>query len=150
MHRIAVIADTHGCLPAGVQERIAEADEIWHLGDFCDAETLSLTRKLGPPVEAVLGNNDYGLDLPRHLRLERFGKSFFLIHIPPSRPGGADYLLHGHTHVPCNESIQGTTVLNPGSVGKANKGAPASFAWLVFDEKSSFPAWNLEIVARGT
>jgi predicted phosphodiesterase len=41
-----------------------------------------------------------------------------------------DFLLHGHTHVPRNERVGGCRILNPGSLGKANKGAPASWAWL--------------------
>ena len=34
-------------------------------------------------------------------------------HLPPLRPG--DVLLHGHTHVPCCDCINGIWVLNPGS-----------------------------------
>jgi putative phosphoesterase len=150
MLRIAVISDTHGRFPERVREEIAMADEIWHLGDFCDFGTLNLVRGLGPPVEAVLGNNDYGLDLPIWRLLERRGKTFRLTHIPPTRPGGADFLLQGHTHVPCDHRIEGTRVLNPGSVGKANKGAPASFAWLVWQGEATEPEWTLQILPRGS
>jgi len=109
---------------------LRQADEIWHLGDFCDLATVSAVRAVGPPVYGILGNNDWALDFPRHLVLERFGRKFFLIHVPPSYPGGAEFLLHGHTHVPRDELVGATRVLNPGSIGKANKGAPASWAWL--------------------
>ena len=30
--------------------------------------------------------------------------------------------------------IHGVRILNPGAVGKANKGAPRSYAWLELDE----------------
>lgn len=143
--RIAVIADTHGKFPASVQKRIGEADEIWHLGDFCDLVTLQEVREAGPPVIAIAGNNDYGLDLPPRLRLERGGHTFLLVHIPPRYIGGADFLLHGHTHVPCDERIGSTRVLNPGTVGKANKGAPASFAWLEIASDGAV-TWRLEPV----
>jgi putative phosphoesterase len=134
-------------LPESAAREIREADEIWHLGDFCNLETLELVKSLGPPFIGVLGNNDWGLDLPTRLVLERGGKTFLLIHIPPTRPGGADYLLHGHTHVPRDEKIGETRVLNPGSVGKANKGAPASFAWLLIDEQKDSPViWDLRRV----
>ncbi|MCX6969596.1 MAG: metallophosphoesterase family protein [Verrucomicrobia bacterium] len=128
--RIAVIADTHGKLPVSTLADLRKADEIWHLGDFCDLQTLEVVRKIGPPVHAVHGNNDFGLDLPVSAVLERCGKSFYLIHIPPRRAEGAEFLLHGHTHVPRDEMIGGTRFLNPGAIGKANKGVPPSYAWL--------------------
>lgn len=128
--RIAVIADTHGRLPEKIILDLRKADEIWHLGDFCDAAMLDAVRGIGPPVEAILGNNDYGLDLPLTLSLDRCGKRFFLVHIPPHREQEADFLLHGHTHVPRDEMVGCTRFLNPGTIGKPNKGAPPSYAWL--------------------
>ena len=47
-----------------------------------------------------------------------------------SRSGTTDLLFHGHNHIPRDEVIGGVRVLNPGSAGKANKGAPPSYAWL--------------------
>lgn len=128
--RIAVIADTHGRLPDQILPQLAKADEIWHLGDFCDLKTLSACLAIGRPFYAVLGNNDYGLDLPEKLILEQHGKSFCLVHIPPRHLPPCDFLLHGHTHVPRDERVGDCRILNPGSIGKANKGAPASWAWL--------------------
>jgi putative phosphoesterase len=140
--RIAVVADTHGKLPASTMADLRKADEIWHLGDFCDLQTLEAVRKIGPPVHAVLGNNDYGLDLPVSAALERCGKSFYLIHIPPRRAEGAEFLLHGHTHVPRDEKIGGARFLNPGTIGKANKGAPPSYAWLTV-RPGEMIAWEI-------
>lgn len=128
--RIAVIADTHGKLPASTLADLGEADEIWHLGDFCDLAILDAVRRIGPPVQAVRGNNDSGLDLPLTIVLERCGKSFFLVHIPPRIAVGKLFLLHGHTHVPRDEMLGGTRFLNPGTIGKPNKGLPPSYAWL--------------------
>jgi predicted phosphodiesterase len=85
---------------------------------------------IGRPFYAVLGNNDLGLDLPEKLTLEQHGRSFCLIHIPPRHLPACDFLLHGHTHVPRDERVGDCRILNPGSIGKANKGAPASWAWL--------------------
>jgi uncharacterized protein len=130
--RIAVIADTHNRFPDAVASAIASADEIWHLGDVCRAETLELVRRLGPPVTVVKGNNDFFQPWPMEVTLERAGFSFRLIHIPP-RPqkiSGSGFLLHGHTHVPRDEMLGEVRVLNPGTIGKANKGAPPSYAWL--------------------
>ncbi len=142
--KIAVIADTHGRFPDSVATQIREADEIWHLGDFCDLSTLEAVKALSPPFFAVLGNNDYNLDLPPHLILEREGKTFRLIHIPPSRPGGVDFVLHGHTHVPRDEMVGSTRVLNPGCISRPNRGAPASFAWLEITPEAF--TWEIVLV----
>lgn len=128
--KIAVIADTHGKLPGSVLPALRGADEIWHLGDFCDAATLEAVRRIGPPVEAVLGNNDFGLGLHMARSLERGGRRFYLIHIPPARAPETEFLLHGHTHVARDEMIRGVRFLNPGTIGKPNKGAPCGYAWL--------------------
>lgn len=141
--RIAVVADTHGRLPARAAEELRKADEIWHLGDFCDLTILETVRSLGPPFYGVLGNNDWGLDLPPRLVLERGGRTFLLIHIAPRRIEGVDFLLHGHTHVPRDEKIGATRFLNPGSVGKANRGAPASWGWLEISDTGEV-TWELE------
>ncbi|MCX7869905.1 MAG: metallophosphatase family protein, partial [Terrimicrobiaceae bacterium] len=53
--RVAVVADTHGRFPETLREELNSADEIWHLGDFCDAACLEAFRRLDPPLRAVLG-----------------------------------------------------------------------------------------------
>jgi len=140
--RIAVIADTHGKLPASVVEDIRTADEIWHLGDFTDPLMLQAVRGLGPAFQGVIGNRDHDLTLPEKVLLERAGRTFLLIHIPPKQLAGADFLLHGHTHVPRDEQVGATRVLNPGTIGKPNHGAPPSYAWLEIDETGEV-RWRL-------
>lgn len=136
--KIAVIADTHGKLPASAASQIATADEIWHLGDFCDLATLEAVKALGRPFVGVLGNNDWSLDLPMRLVLERGGRTFTLIHIPPRTiPQDTEFLLHGHTHVPRDEVVGTTRVLNPGTLSKPNKGAPCAWAWLTISDDGS-------------
>jgi hypothetical protein len=71
--RIAVIADTHGRFPASAAGELRKADEIWHLGDYCDQQTLDAVKALGRPFYGILGNNDWGLTLPPQLVLERAG-----------------------------------------------------------------------------
>jgi len=140
--RIAVIADTHGRLPTHVAAAIRTADEIWHLGDFVDPIMVNSIRRLGPPFQGVLGNCDDGIELPMELLLERAGKTFRLVHIPPQKLDGADFLLHGHTHVPRDEKIGATRVLNPGTVSKPNHGAPPSYAWLEIADDGRVQ-WNV-------
>ena len=132
--RIAVIADTHDTFPATLPERLKDADEIWHLGDVCEPDTLADFVRLGKPLHVVLGNNDWNPAWPVELTLEREGFRFYLIHIPPWRPpAGVAVVLHGHTHVPRDELGLGARWLNPGCITRPNRGSPPSFAWLTVE-----------------
>lgn len=135
MTSIAVIADTHDKLPDAVLADIAGADEIWHLGDVKAPAMIERLRALGPPVVVVHGNRDDCADWPEEVTLERGGRKFRLIHAPPKRVGEVDVLLHGHTHVQRDEVIDGVRILNPGTVGKPNKGAGPSYAWLTISDE---------------
>jgi len=126
-----------------MMEAIRTADEIWHLGDVCEAGTLDQIRALGPSAQVVRGNQDFQADWPMSLELKRLDQSFHLVHIPPaSAPQGVKFLLHGHTHVPRDQKIGETRYLNPGAAGLANKGAPRSFAWLEITERKE-PVFRL-------
>lgn len=141
--RIAVISDTHDRFPPTLPERLRAADEIWHLGDVCAPETLVEFEQLGPPLRVVAGNCD-AQPWPLTLDLEREGVRFHLVHIPPKRaPAGVHALLHGHTHVPRDETDpRGVRWLNPGCITRPNRGAPASFAWLTV-ERGKLARWEL-------
>lgn len=132
MTRIAVISDTHDRVPPGLLERLAPADEIWHLGDVCAPEILAEFEALGKPLHVVLGNNEAHTLWPLELRLERHGHAFHLVHIPPRHaPAGVKFLLHGHTHVPCDETDdRGVRWLNPGALSRPRDGSTLGFAWL--------------------
>jgi uncharacterized protein len=142
--RIAVISDTHDRYPADLPARLASADEIWHLGDVCEPEVLVEFEQLGKPLHVVLGNNEAHNLWPLELMLERGGARFFLTHIPPRRaPAGVQFVLHGHTHVPRDEmDPRGVRWLNPGCISRPNRGAPASFAWLLIEPQRR-PEWKL-------
>lgn len=144
MTRIAVIADTHDRYPPDLPARLAGADEIWHLGDVCEPSVLGEFQSLGKPLQVVLGNNEWHNFWPRELRLEREGLRFLLVHIaPPRAPAGVDVVLHGHTHVPRDETDErGVRWLNPGCITRPNRGARASFAWLIL-EKGQPLSWKL-------
>jgi putative phosphoesterase len=135
--RVFVLADTHDKLPAKLEAMAAGADEIWHLGDVCSPAILQIIETFGPPVTIVRGNCDSIVEWPLTTDLERNGLRFRLVHIPPeSAPEDVDVVLHGHTHVPRNERLEGVLFLNPGCVTRPNRGAPPSVA-------------NLEIAADG-
>jgi putative phosphoesterase len=145
--RIAVIADTHDRYPPGLPARLAAADEIWHLGDVCEPSTLEEFEQLGKPLHVVLGNNEAHNLWPFELRLSREGTKCFLTHIPPPRaPPGVKLVLHGHTHVPRDQTdAGGVRWLNPGCITRPNRGSPPSFAWLEF-KKGQPPGWQLELL----
>jgi hypothetical protein len=133
--RIAVLADTHDHCPANLPGRLRTADEIWHLGDVCEPGILVGFERLGRPLRVVQGNCDSDPIWPRELRIELGGVRFFLVHIPPAKaPLEVDVVLHGHTHVPCDDTdASGVRWLNPGSIAQPRGGRPASFAWLTID-----------------
>jgi len=129
--QIAVISDTHDRLPAHVTAAIAAADEIWHLGDVCEPAVLEEVKLLGPKLRVVRGNCDSCTAWPLVLEFKLGGLRFHLEHIPARvPPRGCDFFLHGHTHVPRDETICGVRFLNPGCITRPNRGAPASYAWL--------------------
>lgn len=145
--RIAVIADTHDKFPPNLLARLQGADEIWHLGDVCEPSTLGEFQNLDKPLYVVLGNNEWHNFWPRELRLERAGLVFFLTHIPPGHiPADVNVVLHGHTHVPRDETDErGVRWLNPGCITGPSCGARASFAWLTL-EKGQPPDWRLVLL----
>jgi putative phosphoesterase len=142
--RIALISDSHDRLPPKLPERLNGATEIWHLGDVCLPGTLAPLVEMGVPLLIVRGNCDSSGPWPETLLLERGGVRFQLVHIPPWRvAAGVDAVLHGHTHVPRDETDPlGVRWLNPGCLAQAHRGAPPSFAWIEFGEHGW--TWRLE------
>jgi uncharacterized protein len=144
MTKVLVIADTHNKLPPIICELARSADEIWHLGDVCDDWIVDELRAVGPPLTLVRGNCDSNYQWPRVCDLTRNGIRFRLQHIAPGQaPADCDVLLHGHTHVPRDETIGGVRFLNPGCVTRPNRGAPASVAWLEIADDGNL-TWELQ------
>jgi putative phosphoesterase len=138
-YTIGVIADTHDRWLPQVAKMFEHVDEIWHLGDVCEEPILDELRAINPKLSVVLGNNDFNLDSPVILDLERGGERFHLIHILPRRmPPGADWLLFGHTHRPADEMHNQIHLFNPGSAGRGNKGAPISVGFLTREKGKKF------------
>ncbi len=120
-YRIGVIADTHDRWLPRVAELFRGVDEIWHLGDVCREPVLDELRALSPRLSVVLGNNDYELDSPVSLDLERGEERFHLIHILPRRIlPASDWLLFGHTHRPADEMHEGGASFQSG-LGRAGE-----------------------------
>jgi putative phosphoesterase len=142
--RIAVIADTHNSFPKKLLYHLTPADEIWHLGDVCDPSLLVVLERLRRPIRVVRGNNDDNPDWPLTLNLRRNGLRFHLEHIPPPHPPlNCDIVVHGHTHVPRDETLGGIHWLNPGCISRPSRGYGASFGWLHFCEEPNKYTWEL-------
>ncbi len=134
MTRIAVISDTHfpshgRTLPATCLAAIEGADLLIHAGDLADAATLTMLRRLGPPLLAVFGNADDADvrdDLPASVEHEIDGLRLAIVHNGGPEAGRlqrlakrfpeADVVIFGHSHIPLlAREPSGLTILNPGS-----------------------------------
>lgn len=113
----------------------AEADEIWHAGDWLNLELYTELKKLNKTIRAVWGNAD-GTDVrnlfPKHLHFEIEGLKVYMTHIG-GYPGKynaeaiknlLDYqpsvFVCGHSHilrVERDADYNGMLVINPGACG---------------------------------
>lgn len=140
--QIAVIADTHNKFPASLVRAILNANQVWHLGDVCNPEILApLRERQNLPVHVIRGNNDNWPEWPAELWFE-FGQTrFLLVHQLPRKKQNADVVLFGHTHVPCCVKEGETLLLNPGTIGKPNKGHAPAWAWMFLDSETGDFTW---------
>ncbi len=103
-----------------------------------------LTACTRPPTVAALNpcQRRFLADLPTSLMLTLDGKRFLLVHATPRDPMDeyapadpafwaprlaglpVDYVCVGHTHQPYTLTVNGITVINPGSVGLSRDGNP--------------------------
>ena len=134
MTRIGIISDTHGFLDEAVFKHFEYCDEVWHAGDFGNAE---LANKLSSfkPTKGVFGNID-GHDIrvvyPEQLVFICEGVKVMIRHIGGSPPKynpetrkelrihQPQLFISGHSHilkVMYDENIQ-CLHMNPGAAGK--------------------------------
>ena len=143
--RIALFSDTHGHSQA-LREAINDNgcfDIIFHLGDGV-RDGLKIAQELGLPFYGVMGNEDYGIDLPEKQAVEVDNLTFFLSHGHRNginryqkkdvfkknlikigkiaKKENATVILFGHTHQPYLEEIDDLIYCNPGNqyLGAAN------------------------------
>ena len=136
---LGLLADTHGRAErtTAALDRLLEAGAttILHLGDVGGERVID--RLAGLPVHLLFGNVDeerslasYAIALelrPHHpaVRFRMGGRRIIATHghlasvVEDAHEAGPDYLLHGHTHVVRDETIDGVRVLNPGAVHRA-------------------------------
>ena len=145
--KLGIISDTHGTVPAAVHDALAGADHILHAGDVGPVDVITELEAIAP-VTAVRGNTDFAVDLPETRLIEFGGKKFLIHHIVdfpvPSNTVRTllaeeqpQVVVFGHTHMPCNELLDGVLYLNPGSPAPPRGGAAASVAIVEFENGTS-------------
>ena len=136
--KLGLISDTHGQVPSAVYEALSGVDHVLHAGDVGSMDVITELEAIAP-VSAVLGNTDYGINLPLS-RVEVFAGYKCLIHHIVDLPAPSA-LLHdlittekpkvivfGHTHIPYAKQLGGVWFLNPGSACSPRGGSVASVA----------------------
>jgi len=132
--RLLLVSDTHipkraRALPDQVWAAVADADVVFHAGDWVTAELLDDFERRSRRLVGVYGNND-GADLrqrlPETVSVSLDGVRFSMIHETGPAKGreercealfpDADVLIFGHSHIPWDTtSAGGLRLLNPGS-----------------------------------
>lgn len=137
---LLLLADTHvprraRALPAQVWRAVAEADVVFHAGDWQVPEVLDELQSRARRLVGVWGNND-GAELRRRLtetaRLEIGGVRFAMTHETGAARGrerrmaeafpDEDVLIFGHSHIPW-DTVAGEDTANPG-LRLLNPGSP--------------------------
>lgn len=149
MHRIGIIADTHGLLRSEVVEALKGCDVILHGGDINSAKILDELSGIAPTY-AVRGNNDkeWAKDLPETLSVELYGIHFFMVHNKkyiPKNLENTDVVVFGHSHKYEEKQVEGMLMLNPGSCGPRRFTMPITFAVLEIEDDHSFRVKKIEI-----
>ncbi len=130
--RILVVSDVHGRVDRLYEaiEQQPTARDVIFLGDGIRQAEDAADRYPDRTFYMVPGNCDFGSQLIP-VRQESFGgKRFYFTHghhhnvkytlyrlEMAAREAGADIALFGHTHVPCEEYVDGLYLFNPGSLG---------------------------------
>jgi putative phosphoesterase len=134
MKKILLLSDTHGHLDEAILRHAAEADEIWHAGDWGGGLLLSDRLSEIKPLRGVYGNID-GADLrqvhPETQIFDSEGFQVLMIHIggyPGHYPASLRQLLKqerpsifvcGHSHIlrVMRDREYNMWCMNPGAAG---------------------------------
>jgi putative phosphoesterase len=140
MQKVALVSDTHiptraNEIPEPFVERIREADQVIHAGDFVSEAAFDTVAGLADgALTAVEGNMDRDLDLPAVATVAIEGAAFVVTHGTGDPVGyegrvirtvrehaGADAIgVAGHSHDVLDTVRDGIRILNPGSVTGAS------------------------------
>jgi len=137
LHRIGLIADTHGLIRPEALNALRDSDLIIHCGDIGDPAVLEELRAVAP-VRAVRGNNDrsdWAASLPTSDLLETGGHAIFVLHNLAELlldPAACNFtaIISGHSHRPIVKRQGMTLFVNPGSAGPRRFSLPVTVATL--------------------
>ena len=149
--KLLVFSDTHGSVTAlkavfnWAKDHIPPNDTI--CAAACLGDGLADLRKAADAAgfysdwKIVCGNNDYGIHAPETVVFDFADHRFFMCHghrqslyggyhalIAAAKNTGADAALFGHSHVPLFKSMEGISLINPGSVGRPRSRIGSTFA----------------------
>jgi uncharacterized protein len=132
--RLVLMADTHvpkraKDLPGRLWDAVAEADVVFHAGDWVDARLLDVLEEASRRLIGCYGNNDgpeLRARLPEVARADLDGLRFAVVHETGQAKGredrcdrafpDIDVLVFGHSHIPWDTTTpNGLRLLNPGS-----------------------------------
>lgn len=132
--RLLLLADTHvprraRDLPARVWKEVAQADVVFHAGDWVTPELLDNVTAKSARLVACWGNNDGPVlrsRLPERADVLLGGLHFTVVHETGAAAGrearmsrrypDSDVLIFGHSHIPWDTTTStGLRLLNPGS-----------------------------------
>ena len=139
---VGILSDSHGYV-GPVRQALAlfdreGVDHIFHCGDIGDTDVLD--EFVGRPCTMVWGNTalvdagmsayleatGVGVAAQSPAVVTMHGKRFALFHGHEAAFRNAikeldvDYILHGHSHIPRDERINGIRIINPGALHRAN------------------------------
>jgi putative phosphoesterase len=149
--KLLVLSDTHGNITSlkavldWAKDHIPPNDTIKaaaFLGDgLSDLQSATDAAGFYTDWKLVGGNNDYGISMPEVLTFDFAEHRFFMCHghryslyggyhtlIAAAKNAGADAALSGHSHIPHYKTMNGITLINPGSVGRPRSRIGATFA----------------------
>lgn len=137
---VGIISDIHGYLSDAATEALAPSDIILCAGDVERPAILMELEAIAPTV-AVMGNCDRyafaGSDVPFVATPRIGGVRFYMVHRPEdigALPEDVRVVVHGHTHIPRNQEIEGVRYLNPGSASHPRGGSKRSVVRLTIEE----------------
>jgi uncharacterized protein len=165
--RIGLISDTHGWLDDKVFVHFKDCDEIWHAGDFGNAElSANLAKQSGLNVRGVFGNidgNDVRSIYPEQLIWNCEEVKIFMKHIGghPGHyaPGVRDLIqkekpqlfISGHSHilkVIYDEKLS-CLHFNPGAAGRQGWHLVRTIITFAIDRKNILDCRVIELGKRG-
>lgn len=146
IHRIAVLADTHGLLRPEIKAVLETCEVILHGGDINSQKILDEIREIAP-VYVVRGNNDkeWAAALDNELDITLFGLHIYMVHNKKHRKadlGGTDLFIYGHSHKYEEKTVDGVQYLNPGSCGPRRFRQPVTMA--VLEVGGETGGWHIQ------